>query len=89
MSKRRTALGDLYEELRTIEVFDRIWEYAPLTDPADGHLYARRQVRRKQIMDEIASLKAYKFELWRPARLSGAIAIMCAAGYFMIYYSLK
>jgi hypothetical protein len=90
MSQRRITLADLYEELRNIEVFDRIHEYAPVADPANDRLYANRQVRRQKIMEEIARLKApKKVELWRPAGLSGAIAIVRAVGYVMIHYSLK
>lgn len=89
MSSRQRTVADLYEELRTIGVFDRIHDYAPPADPASDRLCANRQIRRKQIMEEIARLKAYKFELWRPAGLSGAIAIICAFGYAVVYYSLK
>jgi hypothetical protein len=99
MSQPRTTLPSLYEELRTIEVFDRIYDYATHADPANEHLYATRQLRREKIMEEIATLKAHKSKswksefwkpaLWRPAGLSGAIAIACAVGYTLLYYSLK
>lgn len=89
MSLRQVALADLYEELRTIEVFDRVHEYAPLADPANERLYAIRQVRRNEILQEISTRRPSKFEFWKPAGLSWAIAIICAVGYAMVYYSLK
>lgn len=89
MSKRQAALADLYEELRTIEVFDRLHDHLLAADPMNDRLYANRQVRRKQVMEEVSRLKAHKFDLWGPARFSGAIAIICAVGYVMIYCSLK
>lgn len=89
MSQRHISLEDLYEELRTIEVFDRVHEYAPVTDPANNSQYATRQFRRKEILQEIARLKTHKFGLWKPAGLSGAIAVMCAVGYALVYYSLR
>ena len=89
MSQRQSAMANLYEELRTIEVFDRVHDYVLPADPANEALYANRQVRRKQIMEEIANFKPDKRKFWRPAELGGAIAIICAVGYVMIYYSLK
>jgi hypothetical protein len=87
MSQPLTTLAKLSGELRTIEVFDRLHDYATDANPANDHLYATRQVRRKQIMEEIAKLKAPKPEQWKPARLSGAIALICAVGYAMLHYS--
>jgi hypothetical protein len=90
MSQLRTALARLNEELRTIEVFDRIHEITPHADPANERLYEVRQVRRKQIEEEIARLRTYnKPELWKPARLSWAFALIYGVGYAMVYYSLR
>ena len=89
MSQPRAALANLCEELRNIEVFDRIYDYATHSDPANERLHQTRQIRRKEVMEEIAKLEAYKPKHWNPARLSGAIAIICAIGYAMVYYSLK
>jgi hypothetical protein len=90
MSQPRTTLARLSEELRTIEVFDRIREFAPHADPANERLYEVRHIRRRQIEEEIARLRTCnKPELWKPARLSWAFAIIYAFGYAMVYYTLK
>lgn len=88
MSHRR-ALETLYEELRNIDVFDRVHVFSTETEPYNEQMYAARQVRRQQLMKEIARLKADKADFWKPARLSGAIAVVCAAGYAMLRYSPK
>ncbi len=89
MSQRQSTVTDLHEELRIIEVFDRLHDHLLAADPVSDRLYANRQVRRKQVMEEMARLKAHKFDFWGPARFSGAIAIICAVGYIMIHYSFK
>jgi hypothetical protein len=89
MSQPRTTLASLYEELRTIEVFDRVYDYSTHSDPAHDRLYETRQVRRKEITEEIERLSAYKPDNWKPAGLTGAIAIFCAVGYAVVYYSLR
>jgi len=83
------ALANLYEELRNIEILDRIYDFATSPDPTNDHLYARRQIRRKEITEEIEMLGACKSAPWSPAMLSGAIAIICTVGYAVIYYSLR
>jgi hypothetical protein len=88
MSQPRSALARLHEELKTIEIFDRVHEHL-YPDPPNDHRYEARQARRKEIMEEIAKLEAYKPAHWNPALLRGAIAIICAIGYAMVYYSLK
>jgi len=55
MSQRRT-LAHLHEELRSIEVLDRIYDYATDEDPVSERAFAIRQLRRKQIQDEIGKL---------------------------------
>lgn len=70
MSNRR-ALENLYQELRTIDAFDRLHLYSTETEPANERLYANRQVRRKQVMEEIARLKANKSDVWKLAGLAG------------------
>jgi hypothetical protein len=77
MSQRRTTLASLHEELRTIEVFDRIYEYATYADPANDCAFAARRVRRKQIMEEIEKLTAQKSEHW-----AGAIVLSYVRGRF-------
>lgn len=87
---QRRSLKRLYEELTTLDVFDRIHDYSADADPANERLYTTRQVRRQQIIDEIARLTtAHKPEPWKPPGLIGMIAVMCSVGYAMVYYSLK
>ena len=89
MFQPRKALANLYEELRTLEVFDRIHEYASDADPANDPLYAIRQVRRREIAEKIARLRAHEPAFSKPAGLSGAIAFVCAVGCAVLYYSLR
>jgi len=56
MSRRQKALAVLQDELRTIEVFDRVHDYTANADPADKQAYAVRQVRRGEISVEIQKL---------------------------------
>lgn len=60
MSRRQNALAALYDELRTIEVFDRVREFSTNTDLADNQAYEKRQKRRAQITAEIQKLKETK-----------------------------
>jgi hypothetical protein len=89
MSQPRPALARLSEELRNIEVFDRVYDYSTNADPTNDYLYATRQIRRKEIREEIEKLSACKPAPWSPAKLSGAIAVICTVGYALVYYSLR
>ena len=89
MSQRRSALACLHEELRNIEVFDRIHEYAPQADPVQERAYAGRQIRRKQILDDIARLGGSESEPVNRAWISSALVLVCAVGYAMLRYLLK
>jgi hypothetical protein len=89
MFQPRTSLSKLYEELRNIEIFDRIHDYATTPDPTNDHLYATRQIRRKEIAEEIERLSARKPAPWKPTGLTGAIAAICTLGYVMVYFSLR
>jgi hypothetical protein len=60
MSRRQRALAALYDELRTIQVFDRVHDYSANVDPADNQAYAARQIRRAQIAAEIQKLNEAK-----------------------------
>jgi hypothetical protein len=60
MWRRQRALAALDDELRTIQVFDRIHDYAPNGDPIDNEAYAVRQIRRAQIAAEIQKLNEAK-----------------------------
>jgi hypothetical protein len=60
MWRRQKALAALYDELRTIQVFDRLHDYSANGDPADNEAYAVRRARRAQITAEIEKLKQSK-----------------------------
>jgi hypothetical protein len=60
MSQQQKTLAALYDELRTIQVFDRVHEYSSKPDAADDQAYARRQIRRAQIIAEIQRIHESK-----------------------------
>jgi hypothetical protein len=82
-------LARLHEELRNIEVFDRIHDYAPDAHPASERAYANRQVRRKQIQDEITRLRASESNAGKPAWVGSAVVFLCAIGYAMFHFLLN
>lgn len=89
MSVRRTTLAQLYEELRTIEVFDRLRDYANDESPTDSG-YATRQSRRNQILAEIQRrLNTSQPRQRSLAQISGAFVFVCAISYAVLYYLLK
>ena len=79
----------LHEELRTLALFDRVYDYTANPDPAADCAYALRQIRRSQIMDEIGKLSPSKLDYWNPARIGSAVLLLCAAGYATLYYLIK
>ena len=86
MWRRRKALARLHEELRIIELFDRIHSYAIGPDHANNAAHALRQLRRSQIVDEIGELRAYKAQHGNGARIgSAAVLLLCAVGYALHY----
>ena len=85
---RRSTLTRLQEELRIIELFDRVHDYASDPNPSDNGAYAFRQVRRSQIMEEISRLKASAPEYSNAARLTSAL-LLGAVGYVTFHYLLK
>ena len=89
MSQRRTTWASLHEELRNIDVLDRIHDYATEADPPHERAYAIRQRRRKQIMDEIIQLRAVEFKKGKSTWVSRALVFACAVGYAMLYYLLR
>lgn len=89
MSQRRTALLSLYEELRNIQVLDRVYEYAAEADAVRERAYVIRQNRRKQIVDEIARLKASHRGPARSARAGSVLVVVCVLGYAMLYFLLR
>lgn len=89
MSQRRAALTGLYEELRSIQMLDRLHEYTNDADVASERAHVIRQMRRKQVVDEIARLRAAGPEAAGLATLTSVLAIVCAVGYAMLHYLLK
>jgi hypothetical protein len=86
---RRKALASLHEELRTMELFDRVHDYVPEPSPAENSAYAFRQIRRSQIMAEISKLKTSKPEYGDLAGISSAVILLGALGYATFHYLLK
>jgi hypothetical protein len=89
MLRRQKTLAPLYEELRTLALFDRVHEYAVDPDPADNHAYTLRQIRRSQIMAEISKLSPSKPDYRNPARIGSAVLLLSAVGYATLHYLLK
>lgn len=89
MLQRRTALANLYEELRNIQVFDRVHDFTAEPDAASELAHVVRQMRRKQILNEIARLKAAKPGPARRKPVGSVLAIVCALGSGMLYYLLR
>ena len=88
MLRRQKTLALLHEELRTLTLFDRVYEYAIDPNPADNHAYTLRQIRRSQIMAEISKLSPPKPE-YRNARIGSAALLLCAVGYATLHYLLR
>jgi hypothetical protein len=74
MWRRQKALAALYDELRSIQVFDRVHAYSANSDPADNEAYATRQVRRSQIAVEIQKLK--EAEAAKHTRLNSVLGMI-------------
>lgn len=88
MSPKQKTLA-LREELRIIQVFDRVHDYAAEADPANERAYAVRQARRRQIIDEIANLRVSKSVHGQPRWLSATLSLLCAIGLAMLCYVLR
>ncbi|HTT23573.1 MAG TPA: hypothetical protein VMG82_31890 [Candidatus Sulfotelmatobacter sp.] len=86
---RQKALAELYEELRNIQVMDRIHDYATEAGHAHERAYVIRQHRRKQILDEITRLKASRSEPVKPVTVGSALAFVWVLGYAMLIYFLR
>lgn len=86
MWQKQKTLEGLREELRTLEVFDRVHGFAIDPDLAHNRAYACRQNRRAQIMAEIGRLGGSKPR--KLARLSGIEVLIWAAGYATLVISL-
>jgi len=86
MSQRRT-LTHLHEELRNIEVLDRIHDYATDEDSSQRAAYVIRQLRRKQIQVDIGRLS--KSGLTKFDWVARAIVFVCAFSYVMLHFLFK
>lgn len=86
---RYKVLAELYDELRNIRVLDRIYDYAVEPDPVSERAHEIRQRRRKQILDEIARLRATRAERLMRAMVGTAVGFVSVAGYAMLLYLLK
>ena len=86
MSQRRT-LAHLHEELRSIDVLDRIYDYATEEDPVSERAFAIRQLRRKQIQDDIGKLS--KTGVTAYDWLARAVVVVCAFSYVMLYFLFR
>jgi hypothetical protein len=86
MSQRRT-LALLHEELRNIEILDRIHDYAKEEDSNQRAAYVIRQLRRKQIQVDMRRLS--KSELTKFDWVARAIVFVCAFSYVMLYFLFK
>jgi hypothetical protein len=88
MSPQQKTLSLLQEELRNIQIFDRVHDYETEPGAISERAYAVRQLRRKQILDEIARLRASRPEPLKAAKVGRAVFFVCATGYAMLYYLL-
>ena len=89
MSQRRAALTHLYEELKNIQVLDRVHDYRADADTVSERAYVIRQMRRKQVVDEIARLRAASPEPKGLATVTSILAVVGAFGYAVLHYLLK
>ena len=89
MSQRRTALGRLHEELKNIQLLDRVHDLTTEVDGASERAHVIRQMRRKQVMDEIARMRASGSEPTGFAMVTSVLVIVSAVGYAMFHYFLK
>lgn len=85
MLRRHKTLTLLHEELRTLALFDKVYDYAPNPDPAADHAYAVRQIRRSQIIAEINKRSRSKPDY----RIGSAVLLLCAVGYATLHYLIK
>lgn len=89
MSQRRIALTQLYEELRNIRMLDRVHDLTADPDVASERAHVIRQMRRKQVADEIARIKASGSEPAAFVTVTSVLVIASAVGYAMLHYLLK
>jgi hypothetical protein len=86
MWRQQKALARLHQELNTLALFDRIHAYTQHPSLADNRAAEFRQMRRTQIMAEIAELSPSKLAYGSRIRTSSAILLLCAGAYAMLHY---
>jgi hypothetical protein len=88
MWRRQKALAALQDELRTIDVFDRVHDYSANADPADNQAYAVRRLRRAVIIAEIQKLNESKSKR-NPFRVGSAAVFTSAVANTALHYLLR
>ncbi len=90
MGGREEKLVRLYQELDTLEVFDRVHDYRA-DDPnrGDNDAYVSRQKRRSEILAEIAKLGVRKNRWFEGLRGDKVALLLCATLYATFHYLLK
>ena len=84
---RQKKLDGLHEELLTMAVFDRVYDYNPDPNRGNDSAYASRQSRRAEILSEIAKLEA---QTWFEAHARTASVLLAAvATAYATFYLLK
>lgn len=89
MWSRQKALATLHEHLRTLDVFDRVHDYAPKPDPVDDCAYAVRQTRRSEILAETEKLRATKTEDGIRFWISITVFFLGAVAYSAVHYLIQ
>jgi hypothetical protein len=86
--RREEKLVRLYQELDTLEVFDRVHDYRADDPNRADNAYVSRQKRRSEILAEIAKLRVRKpwFEGLRGDKVA---LLLCATLYATFHYLLK
>jgi hypothetical protein len=89
MSPQKKTLVCLHEELRNLRILDRLHDYSPETDRMSERAHEIRQLRRKQILHEISTLKTSKTELKKSSWVGRAVFFACAISYAMLFLLLR
>ena len=89
MWRRQKALARLHDELNTLALLDRVYDYTQDHDLAGDRAHALRQMRFTQITAEIKELSTSKLEYQNRARISIAILLLCMGGYATLHLLLK
>lgn len=89
MWRRQKALTRLHDELNTLALLDRVYDYTQDHDLAGDRAQALRQMRLTQISAEIKELSTSLLEYQNRARIRLAILLLCVGGYATLYFLLK